>query len=128
MTKDEWIERCSARYQERGGLTPEQAQSAAEACFDAESGESEFGFSESVEYCPEDCADEDMSNWQSKGKLEAALETAMMVLDQIATTPRNRGARRSASAALIFLRTQLDAQDNAFAQAGEKVDISGTAK
>ncbi len=41
-------------------------------------------------------------------RLEAALDTAMSTLDQIASTPRNRGARRHAKATLAFLRTQLD--------------------
>ena len=63
MTKDEWIARCAARYQERAGLTPYQAEIAAKACFDAESEGSDFAFSEAVEYRPEDCADEDMSCW-----------------------------------------------------------------
>ena len=40
--------------------------------------------------------------------MEVALETALSVLEQIATAPRNRGAKRSAAAALAFLRTQLD--------------------
>jgi hypothetical protein len=40
--------------------------------------------------------------------LTAGLETALKVLEQIATTPRNRGAKRNASAAAVFLRTQLD--------------------
>ena len=42
-------------------------------------------------------------------RIEAALETALAVLEQIATTPRNRGAKRSAAATLAFLRTQLAA-------------------
>lgn len=42
-------------------------------------------------------------------RIEASLETALAVLEQIATTPRNRGAKRSASATLAFLRTQLAA-------------------
>lgn len=41
-------------------------------------------------------------------RLEAALDTAMATLDQIASTPRNRGARRHAKATLAVLRTQLD--------------------
>ncbi len=41
--------------------------------------------------------------------VEVALETALSVLEQIATAPRNRGAKRSAAATLAFLRTQLDA-------------------
>jgi len=43
-------------------------------------------------------------------RIEAALETALAVLEQIATTPRNRGAKRSAAATLAFLRTQLAAR------------------
>jgi hypothetical protein len=46
-------------------------------------------------------------NEREIAKLRAALETAMTTLDQIATTPRNAGAKRNASATLIFLRTQL---------------------
>lgn len=42
-------------------------------------------------------------------RIEAALETALSVLEQIATAPRNRGAKRSAAATLAFLRTQLAA-------------------
>ena len=34
------------------------------------------------------------------------LVVALKVLEQIATTPRNRGARRSARAALAFIETQ----------------------
>lgn len=68
MTKDEWISRCAARYQDRAGLTPEQAKDAAEACFDAESMELGFEFSEVAEYCPEDCADNDMSCWTDDGE------------------------------------------------------------
>lgn len=57
MTKNEWIARCAARYRELAGLTPEQATEAAAVCFDAESGEPGFEFSEAVEYRPEDCAE-----------------------------------------------------------------------
>ena len=64
MTKGEWIARCAARYQERAGLTQEQAREAAEACFDAESREPGSEFSE----VPEDCADEDMSCWTDDGE------------------------------------------------------------
>ncbi|MBL8396166.1 MAG: hypothetical protein JNK99_15710 [Candidatus Accumulibacter sp.] len=46
-------------------------------------------------------------NEREMAKLRAALETAMTTLDQIATTPRNAGAKRNASATLIFLRTQI---------------------
>lgn len=68
MTKDEWIARCAARYQQQAALTPEQARDAAEACFDAEAGEPGFEFSESAEYGPENCADEDMSCWTDDGE------------------------------------------------------------
>ena len=40
--------------------------------------------------------------------IDVALETALSVLEQIATAPRNRGAKRSAAATLAFLRTRLD--------------------
>lgn len=40
-------------------------------------------------------------------QLEVALGIAMKTLDQIASTPRNRGAKRSAAATAAFLRTQL---------------------
>lgn len=46
-------------------------------------------------------------------RTRAALQTAMTVLDQIATTPRNRGAKRSAYATAAFLRTQLATTHNA---------------
>lgn len=68
MTKDEWISRCAARYQERAGLASEQAKEAAEACFDAESGEPGFELSELVGYRPEDSADEDMNCWTDDGE------------------------------------------------------------
>ena len=41
-------------------------------------------------------------------RLETLLETAMATLGQIAATPRNRGAKRNASATLIFIKTQKD--------------------
>jgi hypothetical protein len=37
----------------------------------------------------------------------AALKTALSVLEQIANTPRNRGARGIAKAALYFIKTQI---------------------
>lgn len=39
--------------------------------------------------------------------VRAALDVAMTTLEQIATTPRNKGARRNAYSTLAFLRTQL---------------------
>jgi hypothetical protein len=40
-------------------------------------------------------------------RMRPAFKTAMNTLEQIATTPRNKGARRNAYATLEFLRTQL---------------------
>lgn len=42
------------------------------------------------------------------GRLEAALNVAMRTLEQIATTPRNKGARHNANGTLRFLQTQLN--------------------
>lgn len=39
-----------------------------------------------------------------------ALRIAMTTLDQIASTPRNKGARMNAKATLLFLQTQLAAR------------------
>lgn len=39
-----------------------------------------------------------------------ALRVAMTALEQIATTPRNKGARMNAKATLLFLQTQLAAR------------------
>jgi hypothetical protein len=41
-------------------------------------------------------------------RIEIALNTAMETLKQIADTPRNKGARRNASATVKFLETQGD--------------------
>jgi len=41
------------------------------------------------------------------GRLEAMLNCAMRTLGQIATTPRNKGARQNANGTLRFLETQL---------------------
>lgn len=60
-----------------------------------------------------DCREDLFEQLRSKGeRIEAALEAAMTVLEQIAATPRNRGAKRSASATVAFLRTQLDKRHN----------------
>jgi hypothetical protein len=61
MTPNEWKERCAARYQEKAGLTDDQAKEFAEACFEAQEGP----FSTAADYNPENCADEDMSYWAS---------------------------------------------------------------
>lgn len=40
--------------------------------------------------------------------LRVVSETALTTLEQIASTPRNRGAKRNASATAMFLRTQME--------------------
>jgi hypothetical protein len=40
-------------------------------------------------------------------QLQSALNTAMTTLRQIASTPRNKGARRNAWATVAFLETQM---------------------
>jgi len=74
MTKDEWINRCAARYETCSGLTPDEAKAAAEKCFYAESGESGFEFSEAVEYHPEECADAEMAEFPRASDAPAADE------------------------------------------------------
>lgn len=61
MTKEEWLQRCAARF-ERAGLTPEKALEFAHVTFQAQ-GDPGFEFSESEEYNPENCADEEMGYW-----------------------------------------------------------------
>ena len=49
-----------------------------------------------------------LAEWlRELARLRPAFETAMSTLEQIATTPRNRGARRNAYATREFLRTQI---------------------
>lgn len=66
MTKEEWLSRCAVRYVERGGVDPERAKEFAQACFEAQD-DGESAFSESADYNPEACADEDMSYWTDDG-------------------------------------------------------------
>jgi len=40
------------------------------------------------------------------GRLNVSLEVALQSLEQIANTPRNRGAKRNAKATLLFLESQ----------------------
>ena len=47
-----------------------------------------------------------MGEREQVNRLETALKVAATTLEQIATTPRNRGARLNASATLGFLKTQ----------------------
>lgn len=62
MTKEEWLQRCAIRFIERTGLTPKKAHELACTTFDAQD-DPGFEFSESGEYNPENCADEEMSYW-----------------------------------------------------------------
>ena len=48
----------------------------------------------------------DYANLPDSAKL-VLFETAMKVLRQIASTPRNKGARRNANAAVRFIETQM---------------------
>lgn len=53
--------------------------------------------------------------WNTRAALRAtpeaeALRIAMTTLEQIASTPRNKGARMNAKATLLFLQTQLAAR------------------
>ena len=61
MTRAEWKARCAAQYRKRAGLTFEQSVEFAEACFEAQDDD----FSNSADYNPESCADDDMECWES---------------------------------------------------------------
>lgn len=59
--------------------------------------------------------DDAFEAWNRRAALRAApeaeaLRVAMTTLEQIATTPRNKGARMNAKATLLFLQTQLAAR------------------
>ncbi len=57
-------------------------------------------------------APKNASYWKRQAKkAEAALDVAMTVLGQIATTPRNRGAKRRAYAAHEFIKANFRASD-----------------
>lgn len=60
-------------------------------------------------------ADDAVDAWNRRSAMRAApeaeaLRVAMTTLEQIATTPRNKGARMNAKATLLFLQTQLAAR------------------
>lgn len=55
MEKEEWIRRCAARFEQRGGLHLNQARDFAEACLENLDGD--------LTENPEDAADEDMTYW-----------------------------------------------------------------
>ena len=61
MTKAEWLKRCAARFEERGGCSKELAWEMAQSCFYEKDGD----FLTHVKESPEDCADEDMSYWSN---------------------------------------------------------------
>jgi hypothetical protein len=60
MTKEQWIERCAARFIKLANLTKSQATYFAEACFDAE----DINGGPCDEDTPEDIADSEMSYWE----------------------------------------------------------------
>lgn len=55
MDKQEWLNRCAARFSGRGGLEHKEAIEAAKACLENLGGD--------LTESPEDSADEDMSCW-----------------------------------------------------------------
>lgn len=56
MTKEEWLNRCAARYQQRSGMEAGEAMKAAEASLE--------NLDNDVTENPEDAADEDLTCWQ----------------------------------------------------------------
>lgn len=61
MTKDEWKIRCAAQYIRRGGLTPEDANAAAQETFDSLDSE----FDALVACNPERSANDNMDCWEN---------------------------------------------------------------
>lgn len=59
MTKQEWLQRCAARFIKKAGVTQEQADMFAEVCYDAQ----EITTGETYTENPENCAEEDMEEW-----------------------------------------------------------------
>ena len=62
MTIREWLARCADRFMSRGGMTRQQAETAATACFEANADGAD-GFDPLADYDPEAAADEEMSYW-----------------------------------------------------------------
>jgi hypothetical protein len=56
LPKDEWIDRCVARYMSKSSIDLDSAKVFAEACWDMREGW--------FENAPEDAADSDMSYWE----------------------------------------------------------------
>lgn len=64
MTKQEWLQRCAARYVSKAGVTQEQADEFALACFDDNHFLSTIIDMDCEDVnCPKRCADEDMGKW-----------------------------------------------------------------
>lgn len=63
MDKQEWLNRCAARYVEKAGVTQEQATYFAMNCYENQDAFPGMEFSEAIDYNPEVCADEDMREW-----------------------------------------------------------------
>lgn len=56
ISKDEWLQRCAARYQHRAGIEASEAMSCAEASLENLDGD--------LTENPEEAADEDLTCWQ----------------------------------------------------------------
>lgn len=63
MDSIEWLNRCAAQYQKRGGLTEVEAKQAALLCLESCDPIDAEDFADN----PEDAADEDMSYWTDDG-------------------------------------------------------------
>ena len=60
MDREEWITRCAARFETRGGLHLIEARGFAEAALE--------NLNDDTAESPEDAADEDMSCWTDDGE------------------------------------------------------------
>lgn len=60
MDREEWLERCAARYESRGGLTSSEALEAATVALEADE---DGDFTDD----PEAAADADMACWDDDG-------------------------------------------------------------
>lgn len=56
ITKNEWLTRCAARYQQRAGMDADEARQAAESSLE--------NLDDDLTENPEDAADEDFTCWQ----------------------------------------------------------------
>jgi hypothetical protein len=55
MDKQEWLQKCAARFAERSGIHPDDAKYDAEMCLGMVGGD--------LTEDPDEVADEEMSNW-----------------------------------------------------------------